>query len=82
MSLSLYDLLKRDIKKMIIGIGHGEQGNIYPLIVEEVEKNIIELVLKETNYNYLHAAKLLGIGRSTLYRKIEHLKIAKKKESC
>ena len=77
MSVSLYDLLKREVRKMVVGIGKNGQGNIHPLIMNEIEKNIIELVLKETDYNYLHASKMLGISRSTLYRKIELLGISK-----
>jgi len=80
MSLSLYELLKRDVKKMVHGFGSHEQGNIYPLIMQEVEKCLIELVLEEYRYNYLRAAKILGISRSTLYRKIEVFKIIKEKQ--
>ena len=75
MSLSLYDLLKRDVKKMVSGMSYYEKGNIYPLIVQEVEKYIIEVVLEELNHNYLKAARVLGISRSTLYQKIKHLNI-------
>jgi len=75
MSLSLYDILKRDIKKMVQAMGGTQNGNIYPLIMQEVERYLIEVVLEETRYNYLLAAKLLGISRSTLYRKIETLNI-------
>lgn len=75
MSLSLYDLLKRDVKKMVSGISRSEKGNIYPLIVQEVEKYIIELVLQEVKYNHFRAAQVLGISRSTLYQKIKYLHI-------
>lgn len=74
--LSLHDFIKREVKKMVIGIGPKGQGNIYPLVMEEVEKTIIELVLQETDSNYFAAAKILGISRSTLYRRIEALKIS------
>ncbi len=77
MSQSLHDLLKKNIKKMISGIGTNEKSNIYSLIIEEIEKIIINLVLQETQYNYFRAAKILGISRSTLYRKIETLGIRK-----
>ncbi len=70
MSLSLQDLLKKEVKKMVLGIGKNEKGNIFPLITEEVEQIIIKLVLQETNFNFLQTSKLLGISRSTLYRKI------------
>ncbi|MBD3231074.1 hypothetical protein GF322_00235 [Candidatus Dependentiae bacterium] len=73
--MSLYDLLKRDIKKMVAGIGENGCGNIYPLIIEEVERYLICLVLEETRYNYVKSAKILGISRSTLYNKIKKLNI-------
>jgi len=75
MSLSLYDLLRREVKRMVSGFGRHAQGNIHPLIMQEVEKCIIEAVLEETNFNLVMAAKILGIGRSTLYRKIKSLNI-------
>lgn len=73
--MTLYDLLNRDIKRMAAGIGYHNKGNIHPLIMNEIEKYIIQIVLQETHYNYLAASKMLGIGRSTLYRKIEALGI-------
>ena len=73
MTVSLYDLLRRDVRKMVSGQCNDEKGNIYPLIMQEVERSLIGLVLEETNNNYFRAAKALGISRSTLYRKIETL---------
>ncbi len=73
--MTLYELLNREIKRMANGIGLHNKGNIHPLIMNEIEKYIIEIVLEETGYNYLAASKMLGIGRSTLYRKIEALGI-------
>ncbi|MFA5074578.1 MAG: helix-turn-helix domain-containing protein [Candidatus Babeliales bacterium] len=73
MSLSLEEFLKTDLKKIIKSFGKNENGNVYSLVVQEVEKTVISLVLTETNHNYLHASKILGISRSTLYRKIKSL---------
>ena len=64
---------------MVRGLSEHEKGNIYPLVVSQVEKNLIELVLQEHRNNYFHAARALGIGRSTLYRKISTLQIEGKK---
>lgn len=75
MSVSLYEFLKKDVKKMVAGIGLNNAGNIYPLLMEEVERNIIELVLRETNFNLVQATKLLGISRCTLYRRVKRLGI-------
>ena len=73
MMSSLYDILKEDVQKMVQGLTEHEKGNIYPLIMQEVERYLIGLVLEETSNNYFRAAKALGISRSTLYRKIEVL---------
>lgn len=69
--MTLLEFLRRDIKRMIAGIGRQNKGNIYPLVMGEIEKYIIQITLQETNYNYLITSKILGIGRSTLYRKIQ-----------
>ncbi len=76
MSLSLYDFLKKDVKKMIQGIGSNNAGNIYPLIIEEVERSVIDIVLRETNFNLVQTTKLLGISRCTLYRRVKKLGIS------
>ena len=73
--MSLRDILMRDVKKMVSGMGRNEKGNIYPLVINEVEKTIIEITLQETKNNYFRASQLLGISRSKLYRKIEKLGI-------
>ncbi len=73
MAATLYEFLKRDIKKMVSGLGSQDRGNIYPLVMQEIERYIISLVLEETKYNHLRAARALGISRSTLYRKLEGL---------
>ncbi len=69
--MSLSDILKRDVQKMISSLGRNEKGNVYPLVVHEVERIIIEITLQETKNNYFRAAQILGISRSKLYRKIE-----------
>jgi PAS domain S-box-containing protein len=45
--------------------------------LEEQEAKYIEAILKQTNWNISRCASLLGIGRNTLYRKIEKYKLEK-----
>jgi sigma-54 dependent transcriptional regulator, acetoin dehydrogenase operon transcriptional activator AcoR len=77
--LFLHDFLRKEIRKMASGVGVGETGNIFPLVIAEVEKCIIETALRENRFNYFATAKMLGIGRSTLYRKIKQFGIKRKK---
>jgi Fis family transcriptional regulator, factor for inversion stimulation protein len=72
----LTDFFKATVRKMVRSIGQFESGNIYSLLINQVEKSLIEIVLEEQKYNYFHTARVLGIGRSTLYRKMETLQIA------
>ncbi len=72
---SLYNFIKVEIQRMSKVSNQKKKGNIYPLIMEEVERCIISVALEETNYNYLATANILGISRSKLYRRIERLNI-------
>ncbi len=45
------------------------------LTLHEVEKKYIKSTLEHTNHNKTHAAKSLGISRSTLMRKIKEYKV-------
>ena len=75
MAGSLYEFLRNEVQRMMLGICMHNKGNLYPLIVEEVERSIIKIVLEETHGNLLASSKMLGISRSTLYRKIKELGI-------
>ncbi len=53
----------------------GPKAGLYGNLIEDVERPLIELALKHTNGNKIRAAKLLGINRNTLYKKIKSLDI-------
>jgi transcriptional regulator of acetoin/glycerol metabolism len=40
------------------------------LTLEELERDYIAAVLRDTHWHRMHAAHILGIDRRTLYRKI------------
>lgn len=48
---------------------------VYDLIMAEVEKPLLEQVLKYTGGNQLRAAKILGLNRNTLRKKIRELNV-------
>ena len=49
--------------------GH-EAHDLYHLVLEEVERPMLASVLNHTNGNQSRAAKVLGISRSTLRKKL------------
>lgn len=48
-----------------------------PTTLKEIEKNYIQEVLQANSWNYDIACKQLGIGRTTLWRKLKEYKITK-----
>ena len=52
-----------------------KKGEIYHLIIGDIEKILIEKALEETRGNQLFAAKILGLNRNTLRTKIKKLNI-------
>jgi two-component system nitrogen regulation response regulator GlnG len=58
-----------------------EMSNLYETIIQMAERPLLRLILKQTKYNQIRAAKLLGINRNTLRKKIKELKITIKDEA-
>lgn len=56
-----------------------ELNGLHRIIIEQVEKPLIELSLRQYNGNQVKAAKLLGINRNTLKKKIDAYRIEIKK---
>ena len=52
-----------------------KDGTLYDTLLAEVELPLIEAVLERTNGNQLRAAKMLGINRNTLRKKLDLLGI-------
>jgi Fis family transcriptional regulator len=54
---------------------HVELNGLYDLVLEQVERPLIELTLNNCRGNQVRAAQLLGINRNTLKKKIDTYKI-------
>jgi len=57
-----------------------ESGDLYGLILEQMERPLIRFVLEKTRGNQVKAAEILGINRNTLRKKIQELDIEIKKD--
>ena len=58
-----------------------ELSGLYDIVLEQVEKPLIELALQSRNGNQVKTAQLLGINRNTLKKKIDTYKIRIRKAS-
>lgn len=52
-----------------------KRGLIYRILIEAIERPLLERVLERTEGNQLEAAKILGINRNTMRTKIRKLGI-------
>jgi len=73
--LSFENFLEEKLADLVDRMGGLENGDIYSMVVQRVEKPLITLVLKKTEGNQVRAANLLGINRNTLRKKIKELGI-------
>ncbi|MEE9397298.1 MAG: helix-turn-helix domain-containing protein [Methylococcales bacterium] len=54
--------------------GHPPDG-LYGMLIAEVEAPLFRTVLEHTGYNQTKAAKILGVSRSTLRKKMDQYEI-------
>jgi two-component system nitrogen regulation response regulator GlnG len=73
--LSLEELVRLKLQEFFDYSGDVDPRNLYELLLQRVEKPLIELTLRRTRGNQLRAADILGINRNTLHKKIANLKI-------
>jgi Fis family transcriptional regulator, factor for inversion stimulation protein len=54
-------------------------NGLYNVVLEQVERPLLEIALKAHNGNQVKTAQMLGINRNTLKKKIDNYKIRVKK---
>ena len=45
--------------------------DLYTMVINEVEKGLLQAVLEKSNFNQSEAARILGISRTTLRKKMD-----------
>ncbi|TAK10373.1 sigma-54-dependent Fis family transcriptional regulator [bacterium] len=78
--LSLEEIIRHKLEDYFARTKGVDVDNLYNLVVERVERPLIELTLKKTRGNQIKAAQILGINRNTLRKKIADLQIKLKKD--
>ena len=78
--LSLEEIIHHKLEDYFRRTEGVDVDNLYALVIERVERPLIELTLKKTKGNQIRAAQILGINRNTLRKKITDLRIEFKKD--
>lgn len=80
-TLNFAELLEQRLAGFVQKIRASAGNNLYDLLIQEVEKPLLSLALKETGGNQVQAAQLLGMHRNTLRKKMRELQIPSGKKS-
>ena len=70
MNQSLRTSVKESLQGYFTQLDGQTPANLYSMVMAEVEKPLIEMVLKLTNGNQSKAAIILGLSRGTLRKKM------------
>ena len=68
--ISLRRNVERSLDNYLQQLNGETPANLYSMVISEVEKPLLEMVLKLTNGNQSKAAIILGISRGTLRKKM------------
>ena len=68
--MSLQESVHYALQQYLANLDGQTPANLYELVLAEVEKPLIEMILKLTNDNQSKAAIILGISRGTLRKKM------------
>ncbi|MEE8438761.1 MAG: helix-turn-helix domain-containing protein [Micropepsaceae bacterium] len=72
--LSLSQLVERHLTSYFAEFGEGlPPAGLYDRVLQEVEKPLLAITLAATRGNQIRAARLLGLNRNTLRKKIREL---------
>jgi len=78
--LSLEALVEMKLRSSLGNVDKMESGDLYGMVLEQMERPLIRFVLEKTRGNQVKAADILGINRNTLRKKIQELDIEIKKD--
>jgi len=74
-SVSLEKLVRSKLEVLMKQSKEAAMNNLYDLVLEQVEKPLLEIALRTHDGNQIQTAKFLGINRNTLRKKIVDYKI-------
>ena len=73
MSSELSDCVRRSLNRYFRDLDGESPSGIYDMVLANIEKPMLEVVMKHADGNQTVAAEMLGINRNTLRKKLtEH----------
>lgn len=76
-NMSMEKIVEVKLKKVIQKLNLENLKGFYNIVIEEVEKPMFHLILDNVQWNQIKAARILGINRNTLRKKLKRYNIKK-----
>lgn len=73
--ISLSDKVTKTLEIYFNNLQEESTCDLYEMVIQQVEKPLIEFVLQKTEYNQTQSAQMLGINRNTLRKKMLKYKL-------
>lgn len=76
-NMSMEKLVEVKLKKVVEKLNLDNLKGFYNIVIEEVEKPMFHLILENVKWSQIKAARVLGINRNTLRKKLKQYSIKK-----
>jgi len=70
-ALTLRQAVKDTLRNYFTNIGGEQPIDFYSILLEEIERPLLEVLINHTHYNQVKMANILGISRGTLRKKLK-----------
>jgi len=70
-NITLRQAVKDTLKNYFTNIGSEQPIDFYSILLEEVERPMLEVLINHTHYNQVRMAQILGLSRGTLRKKLK-----------
>jgi two-component system nitrogen regulation response regulator GlnG len=81
-TVSIDETIEKSVRDYLDGVGDEDAQNLMGTLVAKLEKPLIEMTLERCQGNQIRAARMLGLNRNTLRKKILEHKIIIRKGSA
>ena len=70
-TITLKQVVKNTLRNYFTNIGTEQPIDFYAILLEEIERPLLEVLINHTHYNQVKMANILGISRGTLRKKLK-----------
>ncbi len=67
----LSECVRKSIQNYLKNLNGEEARQVYEMVLQQVEKPLLETILKHSDHNQSKASRMLGINRNTLRKKLD-----------